>query len=142
MILVDKPSDPTAVSNEVFSACSDTGIEDAEAQLRAEESTGALAQRGASIQASIPIMRWSENLNNSSPYTVIYGQSGPCDTAGYNLNPNTYWAPRITSMQGYNYCDVADMRQLNGGLFQSRLLPLNYVGDPWNDNIGFIRVHS
>jgi hypothetical protein len=142
VILADKPADPTAISNEVFSACSDTDIGDAEAQLRAAESDGALAQRGASIQAAIPIMRWSENLNNTSPYTVIYGSAGPCDINGYNLNPNSYWASRISSMQGYNYCNIADMRQNIGNQFQSRLLPLNYVGDPWNDNIGFIKVHS
>lgn len=143
VILVDKPADPNIPSNELFSSCSDTSIEEAESEMRSAETESSLAQRGVAVQAAaIPIMRWSENLNNSQPYTVIYGNYGPCDGAGYNLSVNSYWNVRITSMQGYNNCNFARMYQRAGGLVQDQRLPLGYVGDAFNDNIGRIVTHA
>ncbi|REE99389.1 hypothetical protein [Thermomonospora umbrina] len=56
--------------------------------------------------ASTLLMEWFWNANNNPPKLVrIYGNYGPCDSAGYRINIYDDWANQISGFNSLNECN-------------------------------------
>lgn len=47
-------------------------------------------------------MTWWADINLGGNNSAIYGSSGPCDSAGYRIAPNSYWQTHLSSISGSN----------------------------------------
>ena len=142
VVLIDRVDENTGESRELFSTCAPT-IEEAQAQLFSPSTQSRIASTGAVALASAPIMEWWKDLNYTGERTIVYGAAGPCDWAGYNMNPSSYWAANITSIRGYGSCTKADLAgRYNTGFLNGAWLPIGYVGAALNDNVGYVHTYQ
>ncbi|CAM4028472.1 hypothetical protein GCM10009799_36010 [Nocardiopsis rhodophaea] len=145
-ILVGKASGdgPSPV---IASACSPTSEKDARNRMmRAAERTQARTQGSESSTklSSDLLMTWFEDANYGTPKADIYGDAGPCDSAGYELHPSTTWpwswGNSISSAAGTETCDTADFVSQSNTYARTFNLPVPFIGNTLNDNVGTIRV--
>ncbi|MEU7863216.1 hypothetical protein [Nonomuraea sp. NPDC049141] len=67
----------------------------------------ATAQREAGATATVLLMEWFWNANNSPPnLTHIHGDYGDCDSAGYRIIVKDDWANNISGFNSYSHCNV------------------------------------
>jgi hypothetical protein len=86
---------------------------------------------------------YNENTPNDDVRTYIYGQDGPCDSAGYRIEPVQWWKDNMSSILGYNNCDTVEV---TNKAFNSSTT-LRIAGHPleaytlwsYNDNVGITR---
>lgn len=96
------------------------------------------------------LMTWYENAQcnqyKSGNSTNIYaggiiGGGDTCDSAGYKLSPNYYWAFHISSAKGHGYCTKARFTNTEENYAATFALPVNYIGRSLNDDVGIIQVY-
>ncbi|MFJ7212970.1 hypothetical protein [Amycolatopsis sp. NPDC098790] len=122
--------------------CSEVSLADAESGLRATRS----------LRAPVKIMYWYENVdyNNYAPsgggaMATIIGDDGPCDAAGYRVEPSSWWSRNMTSLAGNNSCYTA--RVYNNAENDADDFGIHVGGrghwlERFNDNVGRIQVHA
>lgn len=144
-MLVDKAPEG-GVSPVLAKVCSDTH-EKAIAGVNAEyrRLKGISASATGSEAAGVVIMEWYKNVDYYHPYTTIVGWSGPCDTAGYRVEPNDEWKGSMSSILGYNGCDK--VRVTNRALTSAREFTAFYNGEAhwlgaYSDNVGLTQAHA
>lgn len=138
--LVGKGTKESGGSKELFRACSDKSIEDAQAQLSSPEAFSALATKGVSPLASTPLVEWWQDINWTGSRTVVYGADGSCDIAGYYLVTGSWWGGQLTSLRGYGQCTWSRLDQRSTNYHEYHHLPTSYVGNALNDNIRGMQV--
>ncbi|MCE5292456.1 MAG: hypothetical protein LLG14_24925 [Nocardiaceae bacterium] len=141
VIVVDKGTSAARPSKELYKACSDKGMSDAQAKLQSPEAKSSLAQAGAAAATSTPLVRWWQDYGYTGSSTIIYGAYGTCDTAGYYLVPNSWWQLNLSSMQGYGQCNFSTIHAKNSSYYTQYALPVWYVGSILNDNVGSMQVY-
>ncbi|GHF94088.1 MULTISPECIES: hypothetical protein [Amycolatopsis] len=122
--------------------CSDVSLAQAESGLRATRS----------LRDSVTIMYWYENVDyidyapsGGGAMATIIGDDGPCDAAGYRVEPGSWWSKNLTSLACNNSCYTA--RVYNRAVNDADDFSI-YVGgrghwlERFNDNVGRIQVHS
>ncbi|WP_046471551.1 hypothetical protein [Allosalinactinospora lopnorensis] len=140
-VLVGKDADPDAPSSALAAACSDTSRDDARTKMRqAAERTAPRAEAASSDL----LMTWFDDAHYNGSSTDIYGDSGPCDSAGYEIQLSTTWpwswGNTISSAAGTETCDTADFISQSGTYARTFNLPVPYIGNTLNDNVRTIRV--
>ncbi|MBC8092807.1 MAG: hypothetical protein H7Y15_12870 [Pseudonocardia sp.] len=138
VMVVGKPADSTSPSPELYHYCSTKSIDDARAHLA---SPTARAELGRTVAASDLLMTWFTDRDYGGGQTDIFGYEGTCDTAGYRLAPNSYWRVRISSAAGFAQCNYADFVNIAKNYADGFGLPINYIGNTLNDNVGTIQVY-
>ncbi|MEV4220206.1 MULTISPECIES: hypothetical protein [unclassified Nonomuraea] len=105
------------------------------------------ARTDVSIQARTLLMEWNEHAFNDPPTTVgrIYGDYGPCDSDGYRVRAEGFWANRISGFVTWNRCSVAtgydlvnvsgDQQTWNGTANACECVDVGFVGYYMNDRI-------
>ncbi|MFJ5261597.1 hypothetical protein ACIQAC_14160 [Streptomyces sp. NPDC088387] len=90
--------------------------------------------------ASTLLMTWYDNANFGGGWNDLYGNFGPCDSAGYVLNTGL-WRTSISSFRTYNNCDGQQAVLNNGsGVLYYYGYATSYVGDRANDNIETFKI--
>lgn len=100
--------------------------------------------------ASTPMVRtqlmvWWEHTTGTSGYgnsTVIYGNSGPCDTSGYTVVPNAYWQNNMSAIvgNGVNTCNTLLVPSIPLNVSQVINSPVYSLGY-FNDNVGRVKAY-
>jgi hypothetical protein len=127
-----------------YTYCSTEGREDAYANLNSP-ATQARLGRYVTFASRDLLMTWYENANyniDEGDQTDIYGDEGPCDSAGYRIAPNSDWDDNISSIAGTAACTKARLTNRSLDYAETQSLPTPYVGDRLNDNIGLIHVYN
>ncbi|MBN6034053.1 hypothetical protein [Amycolatopsis sp. 195334CR] len=136
------------VSPVLANECSDVSPEDAQERMRTAASQGSTAARTALVD--VPIMYWYEHtdFNNmggaKGEFTTIFGSAGPCDGAGYRVEPTYWWKHNLSSIIGGSNCDFA--RLTNIALNSSQEFGIagyyaRYLGG-FHDNVGLTQPHA
>jgi hypothetical protein len=86
-------------------------------------------------------MIWYNGTGYTSNSTVIYGNAGTCDRAGYRIAPSSYWKVNISSIARLQTCDAA--RITNRALNDSAAF---FLSTPtiarFDNNVGLVQVYS
>jgi hypothetical protein len=141
-VLVTKAATPDAVSPMLSRACSNTSMASAHATMAADAPDGV-----AVPDAGAELMTWYENSNYGGSSTNIYaggviGGGSTCDTAGYTLTPDYAWAYNISSAKGHGNCSRARFVNTESNYALTFALPIAYIGDRLNDDVGTIHVYQ
>jgi len=128
-VLISNQLDRDGSSKVLHRSCSSISAEEARRELDA-----------TTTLSSTQLMNWYEHADFGGSVTVIYGDSGGCDGAGYRVQPNSYWKTHLSSIKGFNQCNR--IRLYNIALSQSAAyyLPLSNLGY-YNDNVGLTQVY-
>lgn len=112
--------------------CSTVSQEDAQGKLHSRQTN--------SVLADVPLMIWYEHSYYGGESTVIYGDSGYCDSSGYGVRPSAWWTSHISSIKGINTCNRVTLASsgVPGGYFA---LDAPGLGS-FNDNVGHMRVYA
>lgn len=99
------------------------------------------AQRQSQAMASTALMTWWSNSYQSGSSTVIYGNSGICDSSGYTITPNDWWKNNMSSVVGYSYCNrMIFNNKIFSGWSGQYVSPANYLNN-YNDNVGQVKIY-
>jgi hypothetical protein len=99
-------------------------------------------------QASALLMTWYKDINYNGASTRIYGNSGPCDSAGYGIpNLGAYgssWNDSVSSFKVWNNCYYTRAyTNINyGGTCKRYHNNVSWVGSTMNDKISSFWVNS
>jgi hypothetical protein len=136
----------TEYSPLLYEYCSTKGRDDAYKNLNSPTTQARLGRITAFASGDL-LMTWFEDAdynddNDSADKTDIYGDQGPCDTAGYRIEPNDDWKGKISSIGGTVECNRATLtnRDLNYG--ETQILPTPWVGERLDNNIGLVNVFT
>lgn len=88
------------------------------------------------------LMTWWTDLNFGGNYSAIYGSSGTCDSAGYRITPSSYWQTRLSSITGGGQCNEVDVYARSLTYADDFALPVGYIGNTLNDNVGRVQVYN
>ncbi|MGJ5830075.1 hypothetical protein [Streptomyces ossamyceticus] len=136
VVLVGKAPSDGGVSPELYRNCADTAAK-ARALLTSPQ---AKAQtNGKAVQAT-ELMTWYSNDQLWGNSTVVYGSAGTCDSVGYRLSPDLYWATNISSATGHGRCTVATFFSRPLSYSRTFRLPALNLGSILNDYVGIIDV--
>ncbi|GGM81658.1 hypothetical protein GCM10012275_60380 [Longimycelium tulufanense] len=131
-------------SPERFRHCSTSSIEDARSQMRAWSAHTATRNL---LRPAEParIMLWYPDANYGGKHTEIWGDDGPCDSAGYRLEPDDWWQKNLSSIWGDSNCTRATLynRALTERSNERFITPYARGGtnlDQFNDNVGRIQA--
>lgn len=138
VLVVEKPADSMSLSPERYHYCSTESIDKARAHLA---SPVARAELGKTVAASDLLMTWFTDRDYGGGQTDVFGYEGTCDTAGYRLAPNSYWRVRLSSAAGFGQCNYADFVNIAKNYADGFGLPIDYIGNTLNDNVGTIQVY-
>lgn len=136
VMLVGASAGPTSLSPVKYTYCST--ISDADAKSHMNSHRSAL---GVSPDSADRIMTWYANFGYTGDHTDIYGDSGPCDSAGYRVAPDSYWQNVMSSLKGWGTCNKAKLTTRSGTYAQYFNLPVYYIGNTLNDNVGLTNVY-
>ena len=141
-VLVAKAATPGSASPMLSRACSNTSMATAHAKMAADAPTGAVVP-----DSGAELMSWYQNSNYAGSSTNIYaggviGGGSTCDTAGYTLTPDDYWAYNISSAKGHGNCSRARFVNTESNYALTFALPIAYIGDRLNDDVGTIHVYQ
>ncbi|MBN6034136.1 hypothetical protein [Amycolatopsis sp. 195334CR] len=128
--------------------CSALSLDDADTKLRSKVSQG--TTRATNAELANILMYWYEhtdfNNNNTVPgrITSIYGGDGPCDAAGYRIEPTSWWKANLSSIIGQSNCSFA--RLTNIALTSTSEQAIwggtgKYLGQ-YHDNVGISQPHA
>ena len=129
-VLISKQLDSAGLSKVLHRACSDRS--DAEAKARLDSVTPL---------ASTFLMAWYLNAGYGEPHTNIYGDSGGCDSAGYRVEPSSYWKVNISAIAGFNNCNRVRVYNIARTQAQTFVLNAPNIGS-YNDNVGLTQVYN
>jgi hypothetical protein len=59
--------------------------------------------------ASTLLLVLYQDVNFGGASTKIYGAYGPCDAEGYGFSNLGTWRNRVSSLKGFNWCNVVDL---------------------------------
>ncbi|WP_055714895.1 hypothetical protein [Streptomyces torulosus] len=136
VVVVDKAPSDGGVSPELYRNCADTAAK-ARALLASPQ---AKAQtNGKAVQAT-ELMTWYSDDQLRGNSTIVYGSAGTCDSVGYRLSPDLYWATNISSATGYGRCTVATFFSRPLSYSRTFRLPALNLGSILNDYVGIIDV--
>lgn len=141
-VLVGKAPTPGAASPLLSRGCSNTSMANAHAKMAANAPRSVLVP-----YAGAELMTWYQNSQYGGSSTNIYaggiiGGGSTCDTAGYTLTPDLYWAYNISSAKGHGYCSRARFVNTESNYALTFALPIAYIGDRLNDDVGTIHVYQ
>ncbi len=141
-VLVAKATTPGAVSPMLSRACSNTSMAAAHAKMAADAPNSVVVP-----DAGAELMTWYQNKNYGGSSTNIYaggiiGGGSTCDTAGYTLTPDYYWAYNISAAKGHGNCSRARFVNTESNYALTFALPIAYIGDRLNDDVGTIHVYQ
>lgn len=124
----------------IYESCSPSSAESAQdlnnARIASEDG-GYVAAASSDL-----LMTWWADINYGGGKTTIYGSQGTCDSAGYRITPTSYWQVRISSITGGGQCDAVDVTSRSLTYADDFLLPVKYIGNTLNDNVGRIQVYN
>ncbi|GGM57252.1 hypothetical protein GCM10012275_30440 [Longimycelium tulufanense] len=139
---------PEADSPLLFRTCAGS-----EAESKARVMAWFGRQRAAGLAPGDPVtmMYWYEHINYNrdarGDMTRIWGNDGPCDSAGYRVEPNSEWAGKLSSILGDSGC--TEMTIYNRALTHRRegwsiryQSPVGMYLHEFNDNVGRIQAHA
>lgn len=136
VVVVGRSSGSTTAAPELYRYCTATSREDAQAHLQSAEAQSALGTR---LAAGNLLMTWYSDADYGGSSTDLYGYYGTCDSAGYRLEPDSWWRSNMSSAYGWGNCTWADF--VNSGNYTARFqLPVPNLGDKVNDNVKYIQV--
>lgn len=132
-------------SKVLASACSSVSSAAARREFDALRVTtaGGRQVQVAEVAASTLIMSWFQSYDANGPFgnsTTIYGNGPTCDTSGYGVGPNAYWAANLSYIIGVGRCNrirVEDRPRNNRSSVYSDRVGL---APPFNDNVGRVQV--
>lgn len=137
VIVVDKPTGPDGISPDVYHYCSksrtDPGLNIVGRRVRTPTGTKI-------ISISVEIMIWYQNASYGGNSTNIYGDNGPCDSAGYRIHPSYYWETNLSSIQGGHSCTHVTLTNIGGTYAQGFQLPAHYFGSRLDNDVETIQV--
>lgn len=145
-VLVSSDRDVHGDSKVLASACSSVSSAVARREfeaLRVKTPDGRQVRVAEVAASSTLIMSWFQSYDGNGPFgnsTAIYGNSGTCDTSGYGVAPNAYWAANLSYIIGAGYCNrirVEDRSRNNRSSVYSNRVGL---APPFNDNVGRVQV--
>jgi hypothetical protein len=96
--------------------------------------------------ASVRLVRVYQNTNWTGVWVDVWGQDGPCDSAGYRLSDlsDANWqVGGISSYRVYNACWASVTWDATGGAGHAspnHCFDVSYVGAGFNDRVGAIWV--
>lgn len=143
-VLVGKAQASNGVSPTLSRGCSNISRRDAAIQMMTNRSGHSAPQQVVPYKGAL-LMTWYRDINYAGPSTDIYaggviGGGDTCDSAGYRLSPNYYWAYNLTSAKGHGACNIARFYNIANNFARTYSLPCHYVGISLNDNVGHIQV--
>jgi hypothetical protein len=129
-------------------ACSTVSHEDARTNMlqvvKQERAKAGLSTQDITPLSSDLLMTWFEDADYGGDREDIYGSDGPCDSAGYEFHPSTWfpwqWGNTISSAAGTETCNMADFITQSGTYAQTFNLPVPFLGETLSDNVGIIRT--
>lgn len=137
VIVVDRPAARNGISPEVYHYCSNSP-RDPRLNVVGRQVT---TQTGPNVILSTALlMIWWQNASYTGNSTDIYGASGPCDSAGYKITPNSYWKVNLSSIQGTAYCTHVTLTNRALNYAQGFTLPAHYFGTSLDNNVGIVQV--
>jgi hypothetical protein len=139
VVVVDKPMTPDGISPEIYSYCSLESMTDALSHLSAAQAAGQLGPRV--VDSSDLLMTWFQDVNFQGDSTNIFGGAGPCDTAGYRVAPDSFWASNLTALAGTQQCTHVDLTTQSKTFADDFSLPVGFIGNTLNDNVGLTHVY-
>ncbi|WP_139183085.1 hypothetical protein [Actinopolyspora xinjiangensis] len=130
-------------------ACSSESSADATAKMKAKLAEKSDSTDDVTVKASMAIMYWYEHKNfnrdKDGDMTVIYGDAGNCDSAGYRITPVSWWKNNLSSIFGNGDCGYADITNKAYTYTEQNV----YVQYDYNtgigrfdNNVGVIQIHS
>ncbi|WP_329049048.1 hypothetical protein OG738_40575 [Amycolatopsis sp. NBC_01488] len=134
-VVLSKDRDPQGDSKVLAKACSTVSAADAHAKATA----AATRARGGFAPADLILLQeYTDADYKTLSYTFV--AADPCDSSGYTLTNYYQVGQYVSSMRGSNGCaravftDYADWTD-----HVIHALPINYLGEYWNDNVN--KVH-
>ncbi|MES4904829.1 MULTISPECIES: hypothetical protein [unclassified Streptomyces] len=89
-----------------------------EAKACGDSRSAAMKALGTKAAARTLLMDWFEHANNQpNSATSVYGSAGNCDSDGYRLRAEGFWANRISGFASYSNCNVVtgyDLANVSG----------------------------
>jgi hypothetical protein len=134
----------TAPSPLLYEYCSTKGRDDAYKHLNSPTTLARLGRSRAFASRAL-LMTWFEDAdynadNEDADKTDIFGDEGPCDTAGYRIEPNNDWKGKISSIGGTVECNRATLTNRDLNYAETQILPTPWVGEKLDNNIGLVNV--
>ncbi|MFI9453553.1 hypothetical protein [Amycolatopsis sp. NPDC052450] len=139
------PAQNGDVSPVLAKSCSEVSPAAAAAGLTSQGDGHAIS----AIAEATPLMYWysngNYNRNAAGSMTTIYGSAGPCDSAGYRVEPDSYWKANMSSILGDNNCRYAHVT--NRALNSAHDFNIDfgaegaYLGG-WDNNVGLTKAHA
>ncbi|MGH3922816.1 MAG: hypothetical protein ACRDTT_08115 [Pseudonocardiaceae bacterium] len=123
----------------LYEYCSTKGRGDAYTNLNSP-TTQAQLGRNAAFAFEDLLMTWFEDADYDGDKTDIYGDDGPCDTAGYRVEPDSDWKEKISSIGGTVQCNRATLSNRDLNYAETQILPTQWVGQKLDNNIGLVNV--
>lgn len=138
VIVLGKSDNVNSDSPVLYENCATS---DAEAKGHLNNARVAKASGGFVTASSDLLMTWWADVNYDGYYTAIYGAAGTCDSAGYRVTPSSYWQVNITGITGAGQCNEADVISRSLTYADDFALPVAYIGDTLNDNVGRVQIY-
>lgn len=99
------------------------------------------AREGLHAAGATKLMRWySDGGYKGRMQANIYGNDGPCDSAGYGFEPSDDWKDSLSSIRGYNHCDKLRLTNIAGTYSKPFTLPESFGDEIYNNNVGYVKV--
>lgn len=140
VLVADGAPDSDGVTKDYSRACSTISEEEALKKLNSQ-----LSEDGRpGISAENRLMGWFADRGFSGERTAVFGESGPCDSAGYKLSVPHQWASDwgniMSSAVAVDGCNTFEVFQADGNYRKRFNAKASYFGNALNDNVGMIRV--
>lgn len=137
VVVVGKAANPTQLSPVLFQYCSSISESDAMAHLTSPQVKSQLGSNA--VNSSDLLMTWFVDADFMNTSTNIFGSAGPCDSAGYRIAPDPFWANNLSSAAGTSQCNEATFTTQSLTFAETHPLPTNLTST-LNDNVGLIHV--
>jgi len=137
--LVDRAPSADADSPVLSRACSNVSQDDARRHL---VRPGARTAAETGVAARTLLMIWYEHAGFQGAAEGVYGNYGTCDSSGYRLNPNNWWAHNMSSARGADRCNFATFYNLSQITWWSTWLDTDHLNAEQNDSVGRIQVRN
>src|SRR5512139_983469 len=143
-VLIGKATDGK-VSPVLAHACDDISAANARAKMLRAASKNSSKSTVKPLADDL-LMIWYSDADYGGASTTIYGDEGPCDSAGYRLHTGNsalgIWGRLLSSARGAGSCNTARFSNRAGTASQTFGLPVSYLGSLLNDNVGAIWVYN
>jgi hypothetical protein len=140
VMVVGKGATPDAVSPVLYQYCSTASMAAARQHLMSSQVRDQLGSNAVN-SSDLLMTWWSDNNFEGANTTNIFGASGPCDTAGYRVQPNAFWQTHLSSIAGTAQCTHVDLTTRSLTFADDFRLPAAGIGPTLNDNVGLTHVY-